>query len=158
MSASRVRSEAIDRFVQLVREYRSLMDELRPGQFQQLLARCSILLPQIYAAGLTLPDMDTGEELPDAEVASPMAALLEVTGEADSYQMVFDPAADFETVTGSMADDLADIYLDLVGPLLTYEAGHLAAAVWQWKFNVQGHCGMHIVNLLPPIHRLLQDS
>lgn len=157
MTVIQVRGEAIERFVQLVREYRGLIDEARPDLRREFLSRCSILLPGIYADGLSLPDLGLEDEDVEREVASPLANLTTVLGSHDHYQMVFDPTDDFEVVTGSIADDLADIYIDLVAPLMTYEAGHVAAAVWQWKFNVEGHCGQHIVNVLAPIHRLLEN-
>lgn len=157
MSAIPGAVEAVADFARLVREFQLLIDKAHPGARHDLLLRCAILLPRIYAAGLTLPDLGHEGEDEELEVTCPLAALTTLLGAHDSYQMVYDPTRDFETVTGSIADDLTDIYLDLVRPLLTYDAGHVADAVWQWKFNVRGHCGEHIVNVMRPLHFLVDD-
>jgi hypothetical protein len=46
----------------------------------------------------------------------------------------------------------------LKGSLIKYESGkepRQRVAIWEWKFNLQEHCGDHLVDALRPIHRLI---
>jgi hypothetical protein len=147
----------IESFVGLVREYLAAVDDavnLGPHAF---LSTCARVLPRIYAHGLELPDTEPADVEFDADVASPMSRLTGLLGQYNVYAEVFDPCIDKEFLTKTISDDLADIYLDLKRPLLAFEAGKTANAVWQWKFNLQTHCGEHLVDVLRPIHRLIND-
>lgn len=157
MSAQPDGSDPVGAFADLVREYQTLVDEAQPGRVREFLSQCSVLLPRIYAAAAELPDLGLEGEDHELEVASPCLKLSRILGDHDLYQLVFDPLRDQNSVTASMADDLADVYLDLVGPLLIHDAGHRVEAVWQWKFNLRGHCGEHIVNLMRPLHSLQHE-
>ncbi len=144
-------------FVALVREYLEAVDNavnLGPHAF---LSVCARILPQIYALGLDLPDTEPTNGTLDSEVISPMSELTALSGEYNLYAEVFDPCFDKEFLTKTIADDLADIYLDLKRPLLAFEAGDRGNSIWQWKFNIQTHCGDHLVDVLRPIHRLIND-
>jgi hypothetical protein len=46
---------------------------------------------------------------------------------------------------------------DLGNSLVTFDAGNQAQAIWQWKFDIAGHCGDHIVDALRSIHRAVSD-
>jgi len=140
---------SVDTFVQLVREYVTTIDRASQSQPHELLSSCARLLSRIYSAGLDLPDVQPTDDDVDAEVASPMAKLTSLFGRYDNYFEVFDPFVDEKPVVGSLADDLADIYLDLARPLAAFDAGRTSDALWTWKFNLQGHCGDHLVDALP---------
>ena len=114
---------------------------------------CARFLPRIYAAGLELPDVEPTAE----DIASGSVRPTFQFGRFDIYWEIFDPYELDEPVAGSLADDLGDIYADLVEPLVAFDAGREADAVWQWKFNVRGHCGDHIVDALRAIHRAVHD-
>ena len=146
----------IEAFVALIREYRAIIDGADDRAAYTLLRRCSTLLPRIYAAGLTLPDVEPEQQSVDAAaVESPMHRLGALFGRYDSYLEIFDPYHEDEPVRGLISDDLADIYLELVEPLGAFEAGHIQDAVWSWKFSSRGHCGDHIVDAMRAIHRLI---
>jgi len=146
----------IETFVALIREYRAIIDGADGGAAHALLRRCAILLPRIYAAGLTLPDVEPEQESINAPaVESPMRRLGALFGRYDSYLEIFDPYQENEPVRGLISDDLADIYLELVEPLSAFEAGRIQDAVWNWKFSSRGHCGDHIVDAMRAIHRLI---
>jgi hypothetical protein len=122
---------------------------------------CSRLLPRIYAAGIELPDPELTPddvELNPDQLESPMSAIGQSLGKYDQYAEVFDPVFDREFLLTHLSDDLADIYSDLLVPLRWWDRGDDAArtqALWQWKFNITGHCGDHLVDALRPIHRLV---
>jgi hypothetical protein len=140
----------------LVREYRAVIDGADGRSPHALLRRCALLLPRIYAAGLSLPDVEPDTESVDERtVESPMRRLAVIFGRYDSYAEIFDPYEDEEPVRGLISDDLADIYLDLVDPLSALESGRIQDAVWSWKFGIRGHCGDHIVDTMRAVHRLI---
>lgn len=142
--------------IALIQEYVTLIDNVETISAHTLLSKCAILLPQIYALGLQLPEVEPeSEEAETYKGASPMTALTAKIGKYDRYQEIFDPVAENEAVTGTLSDDLADIYKDLKGPLLSFNQGHEADALWQWKFNLKTHCGNHLVDALRVIHRLV---
>jgi hypothetical protein len=65
-------------------------------------------------------------------------------GDHDLYSVVFDPSErDSAPVTGSLADDVADIYRDLQDGFAELRAGRSANALWQWKFGFDRHWGKH---------------
>ena len=89
-----------------------------------------------------------------------MGKIMRVLGKYDSYFEVFDPAFDTDAIQTMLSDDLSDIYTNLKRPLIKYESGeepNQRIAIWEWKFNIQTHCGDHLVDALRPIHRLVYD-
>ena len=74
----------------------------------------------------------------------------------NSYQEVFDPYAvpPENPVTGSLADDLSDILLDLEDGEQLWLQGEFAAAVWDWRFGFESHWGEHVTGALRAIRTL----
>jgi hypothetical protein len=148
-------------FIITVKEYVDLIEKFPQYSLQDFLRKCAKLLPQIYTLGQELPEVELPNEASDEiaikEVISPREALEKFFGKHDHYKEIFDPIFDEDIVEASLSDDLTDIYLDLKRPLLKYEMGNnnlKEIALWEWKFNIQGHCGDHLVDALRPIHRL----
>ena len=148
---------SLDEFVSLVREYKALVDGAATLTAHRFLSACAALLPRIYAAGISLPDTQPDSEDITRTVESPMEALSNLLGRCDPYLEIFDPYVEEAPVHGVISDDLAEIYLDIVNPLISFDAGHVNDAVWEWKFNIRGHCGDHIVDTMRAIHRLVHD-
>jgi uncharacterized protein DUF5063 len=141
-----------------------------------LLHRIHPLLAELYVAGFALPvkpesaygeDADDDVDLPVSDPAvreqrharwrSIYIALGKQIGTRwNNYQEVFDPYADpAETpVTGSLADDLADIFLDLEDGDELWAGGAFDAAVWEWRFGFESHWGEHITGALRAIRTL----
>jgi hypothetical protein len=143
-----------DEFAPLAREFVDLLDGAADMRPHDLLLACATLLPRIYTAGLSLVDVE-----PD-DIAAPPSVLrprLPSFGRFDCYSEVYDPYVHDEPVIASLTDDLLDIYSDLAGPLREFEAGRTANASWSWRFNLQGHCGEHLVDALRAIHRAVHD-
>ena len=143
-------------FVQKVRNYVALIDGASELRAYDILVRAAILLPEIYATGMTIPEV---EPVTDEIVAFSNAVVMEILqgkmGKYDSYFEVFDPTEDEKPVVASLSDDLADIFLDLMGPLVAYDRGQRLDALWEWRFNIRSHCGDHLVDALRTIHRLV---
>ena len=70
------------------------------------------------------------------------------------YRVVFDPhdfEVDNETVTGSLADDLADIYRDLAVGIDNAINGHINDACFDWSQSYASHWFRHAVSALTAI-------
>jgi len=148
----------VDHFVTLVREYAATVDRAASSLAFDFARRCAVILPQIYVAGLQLPDIEVNDSsVSERSVASPMREISRLFGRYDCYHEFYDPYEESEPVVGSLGDDLGDIYVDLADPLRTYDAGKVADAIWEWKFSLQGHAGDHLVDALRAIHRLVHD-
>jgi hypothetical protein len=76
------------------------------------------------------------------------------------YSAVFNPldATDVAPVTGSLADDLADIYRDIASGLRAYELGNRAGAVWEWSFGLHSHWGAHATFAIRALHWWLSEN
>jgi len=147
----------IDEFVALVREYVELIDRAGSTAAHPFLQACARVLPRIYATGLDLPNVEPGDDDAAPVIASPLTRVKSLLGRYDSYSEVFDPYVDEPPVVGSLADDLADVYLDLARPLEAFDAGRTADALWEWRFNLLRHCGDHLVDAMRTIHRAVNS-
>ncbi len=120
------------------------------------------LLPRLHVAVVSLTDPGSrGPEAPDPdnwpadehdhlplledrfEFYSRLRAEL---GEHDAYWLEFDPVGDaHDDMSGSLADDLADIYYDVKQGLELY-AKAADDAVHFWKRSYRLHWGQHLVD------------
>jgi len=121
----------------------------------------------LYLAGLQLPP-EWSDELADGADAEGIwsderwaihggiAARLPF----GDYARVFDPFVlpPEEPVVGSIADDIADIYGDVVGGLIEYEAGRTAQAVWEWGIQLRSHWGRHATDAMYALHIWLTEN
>ena len=84
-------------------------------------------------------------------------SLQQTLGDWDIYWMVFDPTKDREAITGSVSDDLADIYRDVREGVvrLQSEASFANEVIWEWRQSYYSHWGQHALNALYTIHSLL---
>ena len=83
----------------------------------------------------------------------------------DSYSVVFDP---FEydpleqdppkPVMATIADDLADIYTDLMKGLVLHRDGQHQNALWHWHFSYYTHWGRHLSHAQSAIWQYLSDG
>ncbi len=87
-------------------------------------------------------------------------SLKEKLGEWDPYRQVFDPTHDTESVHGSLADDLADIYMDLKEGLVLREINRSRPQdlIWNWRLSFDSHWGKHAIDALHAIHFRLQGN
>jgi hypothetical protein len=161
-------SKILENFVEVVREYVALVDNLESMSASKFLSRCSVLLPQIFSLGQDLPWGDTGE---NEEIDKPgrsheefltlMTRIDELIGEKTRYNLVYQPTEDDEVVTSTLGDDLADIYFDLSEPLKLYDSNISAnqqEAIWCWKFSLVSHIGFHIAHAIGPIYWLVLEQ
>jgi hypothetical protein len=122
-------------------------------------------ITRLYLAALELPPPRSEElagqpdanRIEDAEWGVVFTAARRLP--LDEYGTVFDPLAvsSGEPVVGSLADDIADIYRDVVTGLRAFEAGRMASAVWEWGFGFQHHWGRHASEAIRALHAWLAD-
>lgn len=135
--------------VSLARQYCELIEassQDHPGWLPGI----SNLLPRIHAAvralegsiervdGHLIPDLDARFEL--------FTHLRELLGENDGYWLEYDRAEDDQpTMTGSLADDLTDIYCELKHGLRCLD-GEPYRALAGWCQGFRCHWGQHLVD------------
>jgi len=149
---------ALAEFVGTARTYLELIEHSSSLTGMQVLSRSAVLLPKLYSLGQLLPDVEPGASEPvRGSTMPPLSLAME---QRDIYWMVHDPIYDRDAVAGLLTEDLLIVYDALKGPLVLYESGDedsIRSAIWHWKFELQGHCGDHLVGSLPAIHRLVHD-
>ncbi|MEZ6142187.1 MAG: DUF5063 domain-containing protein [Zavarzinella sp.] len=78
----------------------------------------------------------------------------------DFYGVVFDSTKvpPEEPVIGSLSDDIADIFRDVVLGLRLYNVGRVDAAVWVWVSSMTTHWGRHATSAVRALHNWLADN
>ncbi|MES2996744.1 MAG: DUF5063 domain-containing protein [Verrucomicrobiota bacterium] len=159
-------SDAVGQFAAEAVHFRAwARDETDSGELA--VRKALIRIGALYFAALQLPP-EWSDELADASdterisgdekraVYQRAAARLPFT----DYARVFDPFVlpPEEPIIGSISDDVADIYDDVVSGLVEYEAGHTARALWQWAFCFRMHWGRHATDAIYALHIWLSEN
>ena len=104
----------------------------------RLHAAVASLNGKVYSGDVTLmPDLDARFEL--------YTHLVELLGDRDSYWLEFDRIDDSVTMTGSLADDLTDIYCELKHGLRSVDEDP-AQSVQAWLGGFSCHWGQHLTD------------
>lgn len=126
-------------------------------------------LSSLYAAAHALPDIglcDDAAGIPDSldvttdEWRSVFGRAKKILGQHDAYWAYFDPSAPADAheqpIFHSLADDLADIYRDVMPGLRAWSTGedrYLEKTVFHWKTpNFSSHWGVHAVSAMRALH------
>ncbi|MDX1593263.1 MAG: DUF5063 domain-containing protein [Gammaproteobacteria bacterium] len=153
--------------VGLARDFCHLIERVgerrEPGWLKEVFG----LLPRLHVAVVSLTDPGgKGPEEPDPENwpgdehdhlealddrFELYTRLRSELGEHDGYWLEFDPVGDaHDDMSGSLADDLADIYYDVKRGLALFDeaddADHSDDAVHFWKRSYRLHWGQHLVD------------
>jgi hypothetical protein len=124
------------------------------------------LLGLLQAAAARLPAVAPGDE-PDSELAYKRCAMADVSPKlpVDAYSVVFNPLEydplelnSPKPVIAMIADDLSDIYNDLMEGLALYRAGRIQNALWQWHFSYYAHWGRHLSHAQSAIWQYLSEG
>jgi len=134
--------------INLAQRYCELI-EASSAELASWLEDVAELLPRLHAAVTSLngksyvgditltPDLDARFEL--------YTHLVELLGDRDSYWLEFDRIDDSVTMTGSLADDLTDIYCELKHGLRTVDANpEQSVHAWLQGFTI--HWGQHLTD------------
>ena len=137
-------------FAEIVRRYCSWAESASVG-FDVDMQTAQSILAELHFAILDLRNDDFEDDVELENVSTEQWKIVKerfTNLPIDGYWLVFDPTKDreSETVFTTLSEDLADIYRDLKYGLLLFDAGHIAKATWEWKFNFQIHWGRHLVD------------
>ena len=132
----------------VARNYCELVESLNDGNTQWLQEIAS-LLPRLHVAvaALNLPDPERSHHsVADLDARFELYThLRRLLGERDSYWMEFDVAGDGQTMSGSLADDLTDIYCELKHGLRLLD-GQPQKAVARLHTGFHLHWGQHLLD------------
>jgi hypothetical protein len=140
--------------VETARQYCSLIDEMsaRADGFSSLIR----ILPRLHAGIVALRACNNGHVPPepaDFDDRFDLFSQLRVQlGERDTYWLEFDDPAlapvDVEHRSGSLADDLTDIYFELKRGLkmLDRDPGGSDRVAHLWELGFRRHWGQHLVD------------
>jgi hypothetical protein len=131
----------------------------------QLLRRLERALPVLHQRLLELPKVTLGErddDTPgrsDKEWAALYQSLKNALGKYDAYRTVFDSKnPEAEAIHGSLADDLADIYLEVLLPIRAWKQGADPICVtWELRLLFYSHWGSHLLSAQKAILDCLPD-
>ncbi|MCG6861681.1 MAG: DUF5063 domain-containing protein [Chromatiaceae bacterium] len=136
------------KMISLARRYCELI-EASNGEDVSWLKDVADLLPRLHAAVNSFngraydgafalaPDLDARFEL--------YSHLVDLLGDRDSYWLEFDRADDSHAMTGSLADDLTDIYCELKHGLRTVDQDP-EQSLRAWWEGFARHWGQHLAD------------
>jgi len=144
-------SPELTRMRRIAEEYCQLIEGLE-GRPADWLERFNTLLPRLHAAVAALvasrgddrhylqPNLDARFEL--------YTRLRELLGDRDGYWLEFDPGGEDHGKSGSLADDLTDIYCELKYGLTLLDAQpeDPTDACEGWRTGYRVHWGQHLVD------------
>ncbi|MCU7934244.1 MAG: DUF5063 domain-containing protein [Candidatus Thiodiazotropha sp. (ex Dulcina madagascariensis)] len=132
----------------LARNYCELVESLQEGNTQWL-QEVAGLLPRLHAAVATLnlpTPRNTHHTAADLDARFELYTFLrQLLGDRDGYWMEFDVAGDGQSMSGSLADDLTDIYCELKSGLNMLD-GQPQRAVEDWHKGFHLHWGQHLLD------------
>lgn len=108
------------------------------------------LLPRLHMAVTALggvPDDSEHSLVADLDARFELYRYLRnLLGERDAYWMEFDGTHDTQCMSGSLADDLTDIYCELKHGLRLLDARQPEQALDDWRRSYKAHWGQHLVD------------
>jgi Domain of unknown function (DUF5063) len=165
------------RFGVLANKFCAVIDSASNIQRAELLVKVYRMLPTLIGEAMHLPDVESRDNDGQKIEANSSRGLLagagqhqrewenlynsmkENLGDWDSYYKVFDPTQDKEALFGTLADDIADIYLDLKEglPFMETHPARPEEAIWIWRMLFYSHWGKHAMDAMLTIHFRLQN-
>ncbi len=164
-SGEQLYGEEVLDFVRTAAEFCSAIEQTEKVKLVDFVDQIHKLLPKIYYAATSLPEMDSQFEdlgqkfVTEEQYETLRTKLLTKLGQYDAYEEVFDEArVEFEDSVGeSISEDLSDIYQDLKDFILLFEQGTnevMHEALWECKQSFQSYWGQKVTNVLRPLHNL----
>ena len=151
---SRVTIDAIDQFATEAETF-AKWAEKGMGHGESAVRVALIRLAQLFAAGQQLAALKPGSTECEAEMRVTVEEWGRIFNNAlqlplDQYGEVFNPlnVPPDSSLIASLADDIADIYRDVVTGLRYFQAGHREEAAWQWAFLLHVHWGEHVTGAM----------
>lgn len=139
-----------DTMLETAREYCDLIEAAEDANGQWL-QRLLELLPRLHAAMAALGPLANERSEPmrvDLDARFDLfTRLRQLLGERDAYWMQFDVGQDGQQMSGSLADDLTDIYCELKYGLMRLDSDKDPDTTLEgWRYGYQVHWGQHLVD------------
>ncbi|MFN2529064.1 MAG: DUF5063 domain-containing protein [Candidatus Baltobacteraceae bacterium] len=169
---------ALTHFVEVCEAFTKWIDDCKSSGAD--LTNLHLLLVELQAALIRLPACDEDADDDDDDVTEEANEATELLKgrtahqerwkslteklsvlPVQHYQIVFDTLTDgpdVAPVTGWLADDLADIYLDLKKGLAEMNHGRVDDAIWEWRFGYFSHWGRHLTHAQCAILDYLREA
>jgi len=160
-------AEVADHFAVVAKRFCSIVDSASDTDRREFVAQIYRILPKLIDQAIDMPAVERS----DGQQKSPRNvrqqewewlynSLKEKLGDWNLYRQVFDPTQDTEANLGSLADDVADIYLDLKKGLALNETSRSQPedTIWEWRLLFDSHWGNHAIDALLAIHFRLQNE
>jgi hypothetical protein len=152
-------------FTNAALEFRGVVESAAATGPVQLLKRLERTLPALHQRLLELPQVTLGEHDEDIpsrsheEWAALYQNLKNVLGKYDAYRTVFDSRnLEEKAIYGSLADDLADIYFEILNPVKAWKQGaDPICVVWELRLLFYSHWGKHLLSAQKVILDCLSD-
>ena len=146
-----------DDMVKTAQIYCNLIESVEQAD-SSWLGKMETLLPKLHAAVSALGVSRKGGEdhslAPDLDARFELfVELRRLLGQRDGYWMEFDVANDGQSMTGSLADDLTDIYCELKHGLKLLE-NEPDRALDDWRSGYKMHWGQHLVDAERHLYKL----
>jgi hypothetical protein len=150
---------AIEIFPLVAEEFCDLIDDCGQCNRKQFVQALVVHLAKLCEVAVRLPWVEPATEgidnTPEAIAAHTNEwkelsnKLRQIFGPLNSYWEVFDPTRKEEPVSGSLAIDIAEIYLDLKDAQKLLKSGAALNDIhWEWRFEFHSHWSRHASSAL----------
>jgi len=161
-------SRQVIEFAASANEYCKYLESTKDISGIEIMKVMQRLLPFIYLRASLLPMLEPVLEAPNEKTVTEFDwtrmhdNLLTKTGNNDPFPVIVaaGDAAD-GLYTGSIAENLSDIYQDLKDFIVSYRSGNeevMNDAVWEVLMNFEEFWGKKLLNLLSAIHAVLYSE
>lgn len=146
-----MQENAYESMTEIARDFCAHVESFDAGQIDDWLHRMATMLPRLHEAARELGKMQSvniHERNPEDEGRFELfTRLYEALGERDGYNYEFD-ARDGHRLSGSLADDITDIYFDLKRglELLDQYPAEPAIAASDWQQSFEFHWRHHLID------------
>jgi hypothetical protein len=143
--------EKQEELMQVAQEYCALIEQIDDNE-KEIFPALIQLLPRLHASIQVFADEKDGDcHVKDADLDARFelfSRLRQLLGERDGYWLEYDVRSNEECKSGSLADDLTDIYCELKSGLLSLEEKikDKDAAIDDWRCGFKVHWGKHLVD------------
>ncbi|RMG37100.1 MAG: DUF5063 domain-containing protein [Gammaproteobacteria bacterium] len=146
--------QPVGEFARVAREYCAFIESFDAAEepdSAEFLTGLSRLLPRLHLAAEAISDAEPTDDLlagidPDRRFAL-FSRLRQALGELDGYWTEFDVGRDLQERSGSLADDLADIYWELKAGLERLDREQPPLSILRcWGAGYRLHWGQHLVD------------
>ena len=146
--------------------YCSIIERAESSQREKFVAEVSQALAELVAAAGRLADMEPSDaDLPGRPTHEQweerLFAVQSTLDEWDGYWTAMRRfgAWEMEAVLLPLANDLADVWLDVKHGLVALDAGAPETdVIWEWRFGFYWHWGRHATEALRVCHARLADG